>query len=461
MDKQGSSSESSLYRAVWRWHFVAGLLVLPFLILMAITGGIYLFKDELDHLIYRTWDEVPPHATPVLPASAIISRVQAATGSQVLQLTQPELPAEAMRMIVRTPEGEPRTAFVDPYDGRVLGTTRFGGVMQIVRKLHSLQYFGPIASWLIEIAAGWAIILVGMGIYLWWPRRKDGGVVTIRGAPRQRIFWRDLHAVTGIFTAAVILFLAVTGMPWSDVWGGKVQAWTTATGLNRPAPPAEVVPDWQLEAFVPPSAAPIGGHRHEIVKPPLPWALEKAAPPESDTNANRSPIDLDVALATFDRAALPRPYSVTLPQGPRGAYAGSYSPARIEDVRIVYVDQYDARILDDVRYERFGAGAKAIEWGIAVHQGQEYGWVNRYVMLLGCLAIVTLAISSLTMWWKRRPKGSLGVPPRPIDRKAAQGLIAIVVAVGIFYPLVGVSLVAAFVIDRAIVLFVRRRRAPV
>jgi uncharacterized iron-regulated membrane protein len=60
--------------------------------------------------------------------------------------------------------------------------------------------------------------------------------------------------------------------------------------------------------------------------------------------------------------------------------------------------KYDARILDDVRYERFGAGAKAIEWGIAVHQGQEYGWVNRYVMLLGCLAIVTLAISSLTMW---------------------------------------------------------------
>jgi uncharacterized iron-regulated membrane protein len=40
--------------------------------------------------------------------------------------------------------------------------------------------------------------------------------------------------VTGIFTGAVILFLAVTGMPWSDVWGVKVQAWTTATGLNRP-----------------------------------------------------------------------------------------------------------------------------------------------------------------------------------------------------------------------------------
>jgi uncharacterized iron-regulated membrane protein len=150
----------------------------------------------------------------------------------------------------------------------------------------------------------------------------------------------------------------------------------------------------------------------------------------------------------------PRPYSVTLPQGPRGAYAGSYSPARVEDVRIVYVDQYDARILDDVHYERFGAGAKATEWGIAVHQGQEYRWVNRYMMLLGCLASVTLAISSLTMWWKRRPKGSLGAPPRPAARGCHRRCSRYL------YPLVGISLVAAFVIDRAIVLFVRRTKGP-
>jgi uncharacterized iron-regulated membrane protein len=114
-------------------------------------------------------------------------------------------------------------------------------------------------------------------------------------------------------------------MPWSDVWGGKVQAWTTATGLNRPAPPAEVVPDWQLEAFVVASPAAIAAHHHQIVKPPLPWALEKTSPPESDASPTLPPIDLDVALATFGRTGLPRPYSVTLPQGPRGAYAGSYS----------------------------------------------------------------------------------------------------------------------------------------
>jgi uncharacterized iron-regulated membrane protein len=29
----------SLYRAVWRWHFYAGLVVAPFAIFLAITGA--------------------------------------------------------------------------------------------------------------------------------------------------------------------------------------------------------------------------------------------------------------------------------------------------------------------------------------------------------------------------------------------------------------------------------------
>ncbi len=48
----GAAVPSPLYRAVWRWHFYAGLLVIPFLLNLAFTGGLYLFKDELNDLIY-------------------------------------------------------------------------------------------------------------------------------------------------------------------------------------------------------------------------------------------------------------------------------------------------------------------------------------------------------------------------------------------------------------------------
>ena len=43
---------SDLYRAVWRWHFYAGLFVLPFLITLAVTGAAYLFRDEIDAIIH-------------------------------------------------------------------------------------------------------------------------------------------------------------------------------------------------------------------------------------------------------------------------------------------------------------------------------------------------------------------------------------------------------------------------
>ena len=43
---------TSFYRTVWRWHFYAGLFVLPFMISLAVTGALYLFRDEFDNLIH-------------------------------------------------------------------------------------------------------------------------------------------------------------------------------------------------------------------------------------------------------------------------------------------------------------------------------------------------------------------------------------------------------------------------
>jgi len=71
-------------------------------------------------------------------------------------------------------------------------------------------------------------------------------------------------------------------------------------------------------------------------------------------------------------------------------------------------------------------------------------------MLAWCVSVVLLALTSITMWWKQRPKGSLGVPPAPSKPRAARGLIAIMAVVGILYPLVGATLVLAFIVDRAL-----------
>jgi uncharacterized iron-regulated membrane protein len=256
----------------------------------------------------------------------------------------------------------------------------------------------------------------------------------------------------------VILFLAVTGMPWSMFWGAHVQQWATAANLYEPPPPAQVTPDWQMSATMPNMPhAPHGAD--PAVKAQMPWAMETLAMPMSQAMPGMGPIGVDRAAAIFRTLGLPPPASLSLPDGPKGAYVASWRPDRVEDTRVVYLDQYSGEVLGDVGFKDWGPAAKAIEWGIAVHQGQEYGPLNRYLMLAGCLAIILLAITSITMWWKRRPKGSLGLPSAPSDPRDARGLTIVMVIMGIIYPLVGVTLIAAFVLDRAVMLAKRGRLA--
>ena len=59
-----SQRRGTWFAPFWRWHFYAGLLVLPFLVLLAVTGGIYLFRQELDPIIHRDLMRVEARATP-------------------------------------------------------------------------------------------------------------------------------------------------------------------------------------------------------------------------------------------------------------------------------------------------------------------------------------------------------------------------------------------------------------
>jgi uncharacterized iron-regulated membrane protein len=451
-----SPATASLYRTIWRWHFFAGLLVLPFLVMMAITGGAYLFKPELDHFIYRALEDVPERTAPFARASEVVKRVEAELNARVLDFTPSIAPNRSVRLLVKGPTGEPLTVFANPYDGKVIGSTAYGGVMQLVRKIHSLQRFGFWASCMIELAAGWSIILVGTGLYLWWPRGASaGGVVTVRGSPRHRVFWRDLHAITGLLACSVILFLAATGMPWSMFWGAHVQNWATAANLNKPAPPAGVTPEWMMAATMPdmPDMPDMPHSPHaadKSIRPEMPWAMEAMQPPMSHDTKHQTPISVDRAVDIFRQLGVNREASIALPEGSEGAYAATWEPDRVQDTRVVYLDQYSGAVLGDVGFKDWGPVGKAIEWGIAVHQGQEYGPINRYVMLLGCIAIVLMAVSAVTMWWKRRPAGSLGIPRRPVPTGAMRGLVVIMTVVGAIFPLVGASLLVAFGIDRAL-----------
>lgn len=192
------------------------------------------------------------------------------------------------------------------------------------------------------------------------------------------------------------------------------------------------------------------------IRPDVPWAMEAMQPPMSHDTKNSNSISIDEAMDKFRHLGVNREASITLPQGSEGAYVATWEPDHVQDTRVVYLDQYSGAVIGDVGFKDWGPVGKAVEWGIAVHQGQEYGPLNRYVMLLGCIAIVLMSVSAIIMWWKRRPAGSLGIPRPPVQTGAIRGLVIIMTIVGGIFPLVGASLLVAFGIDRAVLLVNRR-----
>lgn len=153
-------------------------------------------------------------------------------------------------------------------------------------------------------------------------------------------------------------------------------------------------------------------------------------------------------MARFEARGILPGYSVAPPRGATGVYTASVYPADLQRQRVIHLDQYSGAVLLDMRYRDYGPLARLLEWGINVHLGQQYGTANQLILLLACIAIVLLCVSAAVMWWKRRPSGSLGVPPLPADPRTLRGLMALLALCGLIFPLVGLSLLLMWVFDR-------------
>lgn len=261
--------DSSHYQRIWRWHFYAGLFVAPFLILLSLTGILYLYKPQLDNLLYPELMKVTP-ATQTLSADQLLAKATIAMPDASLRKYLPPAATDASAQLVVNQGDRELTLFMDPASGALLGTMDNKWNLQAVaRALHAELLLGTTGDRLIELAAGWGIVLLVSGLYLWWPRKGPGvgGILWPRMNQRGRLWWRDLHAVVGFWGAGFLLLLLLSGMTWTGFWGDQF-----ANVWNRfPAAMWNEVP----------KSAPLArtlNHAHEQT---VPWAVESTPMPSS------------------------------------------------------------------------------------------------------------------------------------------------------------------------------------
>ena len=429
------------HRTIWRWHFYAGLIAIPFILWLATTGAIYLFRPQIEAWLDRPYDHLQTPGTRASAEAEVRSAIAAVPGSNLHFYQLPTTSQSAVQIIVGR-GGEEYRVYVHPETARILRIVKEASrPMNVVFHLHGELLMGDRGSMIVELAASWAIVMIATGLFLWWPRGAEGlgGILYPRFQQGQRLFWRDLHAVTGVWISGLALFLLLTGLPWASNWGKYLEAIRTLTHTSGN-------PDWTsgsaAEAAARLARDPIsmpGMHAHG-------GAVASAAPVYAG-------IDAIVAAVTPLHLAWP---ALVAPPFVSGGPWTAKSDAQNRTLRTSLQLDASGAI---VRREDFSQQQwidRWVETGVAAHEGQLFGFANQLLGLFTAICLVMLSISALVLWWRRRPSNVLGAPMYLApERPLAFSFVLVLVLLCTYLPLLGGSIVAVRVVELVVL-----RRIP-
>ena len=433
---------NKLYFAAWRWHFYAGLFVIPFLSVLALTGMAMLWIAWIDG---RDGERTPvlPQETLAAVSAQAEAAVQAVPGGTLKQYVAPRTPDVAALFRVDL-DGDATMVAVDPYTAAVVETyPRRSGWYDFADGLHSNLMLGVTGDRMLETAASLAMVLIATGLYMWWPRETGWRGALIPRLRGGRGSWKSLHGVVGIWLSLFLVFFLISGLSWAGIWGGKmVQAWSQF--------PAE---KWDAVPLSDDTHASMNHARREV-----PWALELTPMPASGSPAGiagvtGSIVTLDTVDALAREIGFDARYQLSVPQSPTGVWTLSRDSMNTDSLdptsdRTVHVDQYTGNILADVRYEDYSLAGKAMAVGIALHMGTMGLW-SVLANTLICLSVLFLCLSSVILWWKRRPSGAnrLAAPPFPREMPLWQGAVLVGLGVSMAFPMAGIALLTVLALD--------------
>lgn len=432
---------AACYRMIWRWHFYAGLFCLPFVTILALSGSVYLFKPQIDDAFDRPY----VHMSLSGPARSLDDQVAAALAavpqSRIKGLELRDDPADAARVHVVDPQGQEQRVLVRPDTLEILKIdAEKWRLSTLMRDIHGSMLLGDAGAIVLELAGAWAIVMVLTGLYLWWPRNAIG-VAGILYPRKGRPFLRDLHAVAGLYVSFFALFLLVSGLPWTKIWGEAFR-WSKEITAQR-----QIKLDWttgpssakaqRMAAYqaAPPALAEATGEHdaHEGHRGHA--GMEHGSAPAHVTGFDRiAAVARDAHLAEPVMLAPPSPKNQNWAVRSQSQNRPLQETLHVEPTRFEVIKREDfaGKPLID----------KVVGVGIAAHEGHLFGVANQLLGLFTALSFLTLVVTSVLMWLRRRPRGALGAPPAlATPPRLAPALVVLILAMGVFLPTLGVSLI--------------------
>jgi uncharacterized iron-regulated membrane protein len=208
------SSTTRLLLAIHRW---CGVIVSANLLVLAVTGVILIFHDEIDHAL----------GSAVPTAAAGENRTSLA---QAVELARAATPGAQPVYVFADPEEFPGVLFVgmargkrtfeasqpvsvDLRQGKLLPKLNFDDSFTgIVFHLHAELLAGPIGRLLVGVIALALLASLVTGAVVYGPMMQRFAFGLVRRGLSRRTFWADLHKLLGAATFGWTLLVTLTGL---------------------------------------------------------------------------------------------------------------------------------------------------------------------------------------------------------------------------------------------------------
>ncbi|WP_371420868.1 PepSY-associated TM helix domain-containing protein [Tardiphaga sp.] len=379
-------------------HRWTGLALAGFLTIVGLTGAILAWNDELERVFAPSMFVLGPEsaAKPALDPFALRdAAARAVPGYAINGVDFTRKADQPAIFYVEAKQGGPAPRFdqiaLDPASGRVMGRRRAGdlgggpiNVMPFIYSLHDQLALGPWGAFVLGIAAlawtldcfvGAYLTLPARGVsrrrsYAWATKWAPAWAVRFKGG-QYRLFY-DLHRAGGLWPWLLMLVVA-----WSSVSFNLPQVYRPVTAAifgSEPQPPRPRIAD----PAQPPRLGWQDGYR-EAQRAMKMWAAREGFVVRSER------------LLFYDPASHAYEYRVVSNRDPSN-----------NGNTTLRLDGDSGRLVSTSLPTGRAAGTTLTSWIGDIHVGNVFGIAMKIALSLTGVAVATLSITGVWLWWRKR-----------------------------------------------------------
>lgn len=420
-------------------HAYAGIFIAPFIFIAALTGFFYAATPQIEKNMYKDVLYIEQSNSKEQPLSLQIEKAKQflSLTSEITEVRPSPAVNQTTRIIFSDSELglQNEAIFIDPYTLEVKGQlTVYGtsGLLPFRTKLDHLHRDLLLRNWgrfYSELAASWLAVLIFTGFYQWYRRRKASKKNQIKHNK-----YIQKHSTIGLAFFPLLLFVAVTGLTWSEYAGENIRIFRQALSWQTPVLSTSI----QAEST---SKMVMHHEDHSMV--------------HNHASVQVTSGDFDIALDLARKHGIDAS-QVQIKPPLKEDQVWSISeiqrswPTQADSIAI---DVSNHNVIDQLYFDDYPLIAKLTRWGVDAHIGILFGWINQLILIIYSLAVCIMILYAYLAWYKRTSLKQTTIQFSNLflstwkSAKTLQRLTlgTILIILGLLLPLFGLSLVVALV----------------